>query len=236
MDLGLGRAAGTDPRTASLLRRSAPSLRAGDEFPDQMNELLSFFEDDGPPREAFARTVRAAPIGVPTPKIWILGSSEYGGAYAAKNGFGFAFAHHINPVDAVVTMKRYRADFQPSAYCETPHAILAVSSMCADDEAMARELKEIAAFSGLLFALGLRDIPLPSLAEAREHVWGDDDRALAEASKSRGFVGTSKDVAERLKNLARECQADELMVMSNTHDHDARKKSYTLLANAFTNR
>lgn len=233
IDLGLGRAAGTDPRTASLLRRAAPQLRGGDDFPDQMNELLSFFEDGHEPRPAFARTVRAIPTGIPTPQIWILGSSEYGGAYAAANGLGFAFAHHINPADAAATTTKYRAEFQPSQYAEQPHVILAVSAACAEDDADVADLSLAANLAGLRFARGLRDLPMPSLEEAKAHAWDDEDRALAQASTLRGFIGTRDSLAADLRALADECGADELMIMSNRHDHEKRKRSYTLLASAF---
>lgn len=232
IDLGLGRAAGTDPRTASALRRAA-QFRSSDDFPNQMNELLSYFEDGSEVREAFARTVRAIPTGVPTPEIFILGSSDYGGAFAAKNGFGFAFAHHINPVDAVAVMQKYRADFQPSHYLKEPYAVLGLAAICARDEKVANDLKTVAKLSALQFSTGLRDLPIPSLDEANAYEWDDEDRALADAFTGRGFIGTKEEVVPQLRKLIEECGADELMLMSNPHDHAQRKESYSLLNDAF---
>ncbi len=232
IDLGLGRAAGTDPRTASALRRAA-QFRSADDFPAQMNELLSYFEDGSEVREAFARTVRAIPANTPTPEIFILGSSEYGGAFAAKNGLGFAFAHHINPVDAKNVMQKYRADFQPSHYAKAPYAILGLAAICAPNEDAAKDLKTVARLGALQFSAGLRDLPIPSLEEARAYEWDDEDRALAEAFTGRGFIGTKDEIVPALRKLVEECGADELMIMSNPHDHEQRKESYSLLSEAF---
>jgi luciferase family oxidoreductase group 1 len=232
IDLGLGRAAGTDPRTASALRRAA-QLRSADDFPEQMNELLSYLEDGAEVREAFARTVRAIPTGVPTPEIWILGSSEYGGAFAAKNGFGFAFAHHINPVDAVKVMQKYRADFQPSHYSQTPYAILGLAAICGANENVANDLRTVAKLGALQFSAGLRDLPIPSFSDAKAYEWDDEDRALAQAFNGRGFIGTKEEIVPPIEKLIEECGADELMIMSNPHDHQQRKESYSLLRDAF---
>ena len=232
IDLGLGRAAGTDPRTAAALRRGALQ-RSADDFPEQVEELLGYLDDGNEPRGAFARTVRAIPVGVPSPEIWILGSSDFGGAFAAKNGFGFAFAHHINPVDAVSVLQKYRADFRPSPAQEKPHAILALAAGCAPNENAVRDLELVMALSGLRFALGLRDLKAPSIAEAKAHAWNDDDRALAESFRGRVFLGMPDDVATRVGALVKACAADELMIMSSGCDQASRKESYSLLAKAF---
>ncbi len=232
IDLGLGRAAGTDPRTAAALRRAA-QLRSADDFPEQMNELLSYFEDGSEVREAFTRTVRAIPVGVPTPPIWILGSSDYGGAFAAKNGFGFAFAHHINPVDAAAVMRKYRAEFQPSHYLQKPYAILGLAAICARNESIASDLKTVARLGALQFSAGLRDLPIPTLADANAYVWDEQDRALAEAFNGRGFIGTKEEIVPKIAALVEACGADELMIMSNPHDQAQRKESYSLLSEAF---
>jgi luciferase family oxidoreductase group 1 len=232
IDLGLGRAAGTDPRTASALRRAAV-LRSSDDFPAQMNELLSYFEDGSETREAFARTVRAIPASAPTPEIFILGSSDYGGAFAAKNGLGFAFAHHINPVDAAKVMRKYRDDFEPSQYAKKPYAILALAATCAPNENVAADMKMVARLSALQFSAGLRDLPIPSLEEAKAYEWDDEDRALAEAFNGRGFIGTNEEIVPQIEKLIEACGADELMIMSNPHDHAQRKESYALLKEAF---
>jgi len=231
IDLGLGRAAGTDPRTAVALRGSRHAL-AVDDFPEQMAELVRYLEEDATPRSAFTTSIRAIPLGVPAPVLWILGSTDYGASYAAAHGYGFAFAHHINPGDALHALRAYRAHFRPSARLAEPRTILAVSALCAETEGEADDLRASADLSTLRFASGLRDLPMPSVAEARAHVWDDDARALLEANRGRTFVGTPGHVRHRVLGLAREAQADEVMIMSNIHDHGARKRSYELLATA----
>jgi luciferase family oxidoreductase group 1 len=235
IDLGLGRAAGTDPRAASALRRAAQH-RSADDFPEQMRDLLDYLHDGAEPRGGFARTVRAIPVGVPSPEIWMLGSTDFGGDFAAKHGFGFAFAHHINPSDAAATMQKYRAEFRPSDAQPKPHAILALAAACAPTEEAARDMATVGDLSALRFSLGLRDLPTPSLEEAKAHVWTDEDRSLAEAFRGRVFSGLPGAVAARVAALADECGADEIMIMSNAPTHQARKESYSLLASALTDR
>jgi len=125
IDLGLGRAPGTDPRTAAVLRRSREAVVV-DEFPEQLSSLMGYLDDDGPPRTTFGGPIRAIPTNVPSPEMWLLGSSEAGGALmAAERGLGFAFAHHINPDDSVRALRRYRDAFVPSSRRREPWAILA---------------------------------------------------------------------------------------------------------------
>jgi len=231
IDLGVGRAAGTDPRTAVVLRGSRHALDVTD-FPEQMSELRRYLADDATPRSAFATSIRAIPLGVPSPVLWMLGSTDYGAAYAAEHGLGFAFAHHINPGEALHALRSYRAHFRPTPGLTEPQAILAVSALCAETESEARDLEASANLSILRFAGGLRDLPMPSVAEAHAHAWDDDERSLLQANQGRGFVGTPGHVRHRVLALAREAQVDEVMLMSNIHDHTARKRSYALLAEA----
>ena len=231
IDLGLGRAAGTDPRTAVVLRGSRHALEVAD-FPEQMAELVRYLSDDATPRGAFTTSIRAIPLGVPPPVIWILGSTDYGATYAAEHGLGFAFAHHINPGDALHALRTYRDQFRPTTGLPEPQAILAVSALCAETESAARDLEASANLSILRFAGGLRDLPMPSVEEAYAHAWDDDERSLLEANRGRQFVGTPGHVRHRILGLAREAQVDEVMIMSNIHDHAARKRSYELLVDA----
>ena len=134
IDLGLGRAPGTDPRTAAALRRSRAALDV-DDFPEQFAELTRYLDEDDPPRTGFSGTIRAVPIHVPSPELWLLGSSEAGGALlAAQRGMGFAFAHHINPEDSVRVLRRYREAFVPSLGRHAPWAILALAVVCAETD------------------------------------------------------------------------------------------------------
>ncbi len=231
IDLGIGRAPGTDPRTARALRRNAPET----DFGASLDELVAYLDEDGGPRGPFAGTTIAIPIGVAPPPIFVLGSSDGGVGFATKRGLPFAFAHHINPDDAIVTMRRYKDEFQPSARTAKPYAILAVSVTTAKTREELAPLERCVALGSLRFAQGLRDLPFPSEDEARVHAFDADDEALSRAvMKSRHFVGTIDEVTRDLRALVQATRADELMIMSHAHDHAKRKNVYTLLANAIS--
>src|SRR5258708_16676803 len=131
IDLGLGRAPGTDPLAALALRRSRDTTP--DDFPALLTELLAFFDDDFPADHPFA-AVRATPPAVETPPIFLLGSTDFSYPVAASLGLGFAFAHHINPEPAVPALRAYRREFVPSSRNHAPQPILAVSVVCADTD------------------------------------------------------------------------------------------------------
>ena len=228
IDLGIGRAPGTDPRTARALRRNAPEM----DFDASLDELVTYLNERGGPRGPFAGTIVAAPTGVAPPPIWMLGSSDGGVEFAARRGLPFAFAHHINPRDAVATMRRYREAFRPSAANPEPYAILAVGATTAETERELEPLERCGDVAGLRFAQGLRDLPFPSEDEARAHVFDADEDALRLAMRERHFLGTIDRVARDLRAIVEETRADELMVMCNVHDHEKRKHVYTLLARA----
>lgn len=230
IDLGLGRAPGTDPRTARALRRSNDAT--GDEFPGLLDALCTYLEEIPQARAPFSGTVAAIPMGVVSPEMWILGSTDFGGATAAKIGAGFAFAHHINPGDAVATMRAYRAGFQPSARRAEPYSILAVLAICAPTDAEAKRLASSAALSGVRFAQGIRDLPLPTVDEAMAYPYDELERSMLDAGRERGVIGSPDQVRKGLLSLAEETQADELMVVTAVHDHAARRRSYALMAEA----
>ncbi len=232
VDLGLGRAPGTDPRTAAELRRSRTAV-AIDDFSERLDDLVRYLDDDGPPREGFTGTVRASPLHVPSPELWLLGSSEAGGSvFAAQRGLGFAYAHHINPEDSVRVLRQYREAFVPSARRREPWAILAVGVVCAETDADARELARPGELAMARFLQGVRDRPLPSVAEARAHVIDAHEEALRAGRGEHVIVGGVKRVRDRLRQLVAEARADEVMVLTHVHEHAARKRSYELVAEA----
>jgi len=234
IDLGLGRAPGTDPRTAAALRRSREAV-AIDDFPERLDELTRYLDEDDPPRPGFSATIRAVPTNVPPPELCLLGSSEAGGALmAAQRGLGFAFAHHINPDDAVGVLRRYREAFVPSARRREPWAILALGVVCAESDAAAEELAMSGDLAMVRFLQGVRDLPLPSIEEARAHVFDAEQQALRAARGERVIVGEVRRVRERLRSLVADARADEVMVLTHVHDHAARKRSYDLVAQALT--
>ena len=232
IDLGLGRAPGTDPRTAAALRRSREAVYA-DDFPQQLADLVRYLDDDGPPRAGFSGTIRAIPIDVPSPELWLLGSSEAGGALiAAERGFGFAFAHHINPEDSARVLRRYRDSFVPSASRRTPWAILALAVVCAESDAVAERLASSGELAMVRSLQGIRDLPLPSVDEALAHRYDELEEALRVGRGVHVIVGSVARVRDRLTQLVEASGADEVMVMTHVHEQAARERSYELVAEA----
>ena len=232
IDLGLGRAPGTDPRTAAALRRSREAV-ATDDFAERFDELARYLADDDPPRAGVTGTIRAIPTNVPPPELWMLGSGDAGGMLlAAQHGLGFAFAHHLNPEDAARTLRRYREIFVPSTHRREPWAILAVGVVCAGSDRAAEELASSGKLSMVRFVQGIRDRPLPSVEEALAHVYDAEETALLTGGPRRVFVGDVARVRAELGALVAESRADEVMVLTGVHSHEARKRSYTLVAEA----
>jgi luciferase family oxidoreductase group 1 len=232
IDLGIGRAPGTDPRTAAALRRSRDALRA-DDFPEQLAELVRYLDDQGPPRTGFSGTIRAIPTNVPSPELWLLGSSETGGAsLAAERGLGFAFAHHINPDDSTRVLRRYRERFVPSSGRHEPWAILTIAVICAETDAAAERLASSGELAMVWFGQGIRDRPLPSVEEALAYRYDAQEESLRAGRRAHLLAGGVDRLRERVARLVEDSGADEVMVVTLVHDHGARKRSYALLAEA----
>lgn len=232
IDLGLGRAPGTDKRTAALLRRT-DSRAQPDDFATSLDSLLAFFEDDGRPREGFTTTVRAMPVGVPRPDVFLLGSSEESARFAAKRGLAYAYAHHLAPADAEAALALYRETFTPVDRLRAPYAILTVNALVTDEPSRVDDLLAIARLGTLRFARGLRDLPIPTAEEARATPFEEEDLALLAAYEGHErLLGPVDPIANRLRTLIAKTHADELMLTTQTHDHELRKKSYELLAKA----
>jgi luciferase family oxidoreductase group 1 len=231
IDLGLGRAPGTDARTALALRRSAEILRS-DTFPTQLGELLAFL-GDGPPEGHPLHGITAVPRGGSSPELWMLGSSDYGAQVAAQLGMGFAFAHHINPAMAIHALRAYREGFRPSNELTEPKPILGVAVVCADTEDEAERLAATVDLVWLRIGQGQTGLPVPSLDEALAYEYSQFEEVQRRANRSRFWIGTGAQVAARLDELARITDVPELMVLTMVHDHDARRHSYELLADAF---
>jgi luciferase family oxidoreductase group 1 len=232
IDLGLGRAPGTDARTARILRRDASA--AAEDFVTLFDDLSAYLADAqssasasipaGPAR------VRAIPTGVAPPDLWILGSSDYGAEFAARRGLGFAFARHINPTDAVAVLRAYRAGFRPSAARREPAAILALSVVCAETDDEAEELAACVDLSTTRFFRGIRDLPFPSVAEARAHTYDAEEEGLRRFHRERHIVGSPARVRDEILSLAMASAADEIMIMTQAHEHAKRRRSYELVA------
>lgn len=230
IDLGLGRAPGTDGMTALALRRSRAALHA-DDFPEQLTELLAFLSD-GFAEDHPYRRIKAIPADVGTPEIWLLGSSDFSARLAAERGLGFTFAHHINPLPAIDALRFYREWFRPSEHLTEPKAMLAVSVICAETDEAADELARPADLTLLRFGQG-KSAPLPSVEKATLYPYTDEEREFVRFNRTRLFVGSPATVREGLSHLADQCGVDEIIVTTLMHEHQARRRSYELLAEAF---
>jgi luciferase family oxidoreductase group 1 len=232
IDLGLGRAPGTDPVTSyALRRRQGISDDEDDDFLQRFQELL-LFESHGFPDNHPFRNIRAMPAEVALPPIFLLGSSGYSAQLAAAVGAGFSFAHHFSDFDPVAPMRFYRDHFRPSASRQHPHAILAVAAVSADTDAQAERLATTIDLNFVRRAKG-EYLPLASPEEASAYPYTPAERERIRQNRRRVFVGSPQTVAERLTPLIAETAADELMITTMIHDHAARKRSYELLAQAF---
>jgi len=230
IDLGLGRAPGTDGATAYALR-SRLDPREGDDFLERLHELTLWETRDFPANHPYTKVV-AMPDDVPLPPIWLLGSSDYSSELAAQVGMGFAFAHHFASYDAIEALTHYHRRFKPSGWRTTPHGILAVAAVAAETDAEAERLAASMDLNRLRRDRG-QHLPLPSVEEALAYPYTDAERAAIARNRARLFVGSPATVMAKLQPMIDASQADELMIITAVYDHDARKKSYSLLADAF---
>lgn len=232
IDLGIGRAPGTDRITALALRRAREVMNAED-FPQQMEELLGFFNDEFPPENPFRR-VHAIPRGVGQPEIWLLGSSDFSARMAAEMGLSFAFAHHISPAPALMALLEYHKNFRPSRYLDKPNAMIAVSVICAETDEEAERLAKSADLVWLRFSKGNHSLPFPSVEEAEDYPYNDLDLAVINQNRERLLVGSPALIKKNLERFSELTGANEIMVMTMIHDHALRRRSYELLAQEFS--
>jgi luciferase family oxidoreductase group 1 len=223
IDLGLGRAPGTDPSAALALRRTLQSDPA--EFPRDVQELIAYLEPAAP-----GQRVRAVPGEGADVPIWILGSSTFGAQVAAALGLPFAFASHFAAAMLAEATRVYRGSFRPSPRLERAYLMLGVNVVAADTEDHARFLASSGrqSFASLRAGMPIA-LPPPSKEWTREA--GADVRDLRSPEASRAsFVGTGETVVAQLREFAERTGADELIVASHIYDHDARLRSYELIA------
>ena len=223
IDLGLGRAPGTDPATSRALRPFD-----GEQFPDLLRELLALSRRTFPADHPFG-SVRVVPGDVPLPPIWVLGSSGAMAAFAGSLGLGYSFARHFSPNPPQPAIRAYRQAFTPSEQFPSSHVILGVSVICAPTE---EEAEYHAASTDLAWVrLHRREFaPLPSPEEAIAYQYSPQERVIVEANRQRHFIGTPFKVASTIRNLVNDTGADEIMVTSMMYGRDARFRAYGLLA------
>lgn len=229
IDLGIGRAPGSDPLTARAL--AGPAGGSPEIFPHQVRDLLGWLAGDMPPEHPFAR-VRAMPTGDSVPEVWLLGSSDQSAALAAHFGTAFSFAHFINADGGAEITRAYAREFKPSALLAAPMASVAVFVVCAETETEAERLaKSRDLFIARLYAG--RGGRYPTVAEAEAHPYTPWERQIVEHARGRRVAGTPGQCRERLEALAHDYGVDEIMVVTITETPESRRRSYELLARAF---
>jgi luciferase family oxidoreductase group 1 len=231
IDLGIGRAPGTDHVTSVALRRRQ-DIADDDDFIDRFQELL-LFENNGYPADHPFRNVHAMPNDVKLPPIFLLGSSDYSAQLAAQIGAGFSFAHHFSGLDPAAPMLLYRERFRPSQLLPKPYAIIAAAAVVADTDA---EADRLASTIDLNFVRRSKGVyaPLDSPETALAYDYSPIDRERMRKNRERLIVGSPSTVRERLAELIAQTHADEAMITTMIYDHEARKRSYALLAEAFS--
>ena len=230
IDLGVGRAPGSDGMTAHALNPNAAS--AADLFPAQLRDLLAWTTGGPLPAQHPFRDIRAQPEGPGAPEIWVLGSSDYGAQVAAHFGLPYCFAHFITDGHgAAEAIGLYRDRYQPSARHPEPHAALCAWALACDTEAEAERQYMARAVWRLGRDRGVFQ-PLVSPEEAAAYEPSDMDRARMQRGRARAIIGTGPQVAAALDGLANSVAADEVAVLTTTHDPSVRRRSYTLLAEA----
>src|SRR5262249_49586367 len=230
IDLGLGRAPGTDPITSMALRRGQ-DVRGDDDFLERFQELI-LIEQNGFPEGHPFRSVRAMPADVPLPPIYLLGSSGYSAELAAMIGAGFSFAPHFATHDPVDAMTSYRRHFKPSPARPRPQAIGGVAAVAADTDAEAERLAATIDLNTVRRAKG-EYLPLASPEEAAAQDYSPIDRERIRQARGRLFAGAPKTILDLLVPFIAKTQADEVMITTMIYDHAARRHSYELMAQGF---
>jgi luciferase family oxidoreductase group 1 len=226
IDLGIGRAPGTDPVTSSALRPFDPN-----NFREHLGEMIGLSRGELPAEHPFHR-VRVIPSGVELPPIYILGSSGASARLAGELGTGYSFARHFSHTSPIPAIQAYRASFRPSAQFPEPRVILGAAVICAETD---EEAQYLAASFDLMWVRITRGefSPIPTPEEALAYPYTPRERAIADSYRSLVIVGSPETARREISSLAAETGSDEVMVTATVHSHAARVRSYELLAEAF---
>ncbi len=242
VDLGIGRAPGTDGATASALRRTDRLREGVDDFPQHLAELIRFLDDDFPAGHPYAR-IHAVPGPVQgsadggvqsaaRPSVWLLGSSGFSARLAAELGLPFAFAHHFSAANTAPALELYRESFRPSAVLDRPYALIGVQAFAAGSEQEARRQVMTGALSMLRLRTGHPGL-VPTPEEAEAYPYSPREREFTDSWLANVEYGTPETVRDGLNALAKRTGADELMITSNAHGPAARLRSFELIADAY---
>jgi luciferase family oxidoreductase group 1 len=230
IDLGVGRAPGSDQLTAYALQRDRRTA-APDDFPSQLAELIAYFDEGLPADHPFAGLARNLPGRPEKPEIWLLGSSPQSGLWAAEVGLPYMFADFISPTGAIIA-ERYRNDYSAQARTPRPLPAVAVSVVCAETDAEARRLSASTRMAFTLLRRG-QLIKVPTVETALDFLEAEGRSVDEPLSGRRLIVGSPATVRAEIEAVAAEYGAREVMVVTITHDHRVRRRSYELLAEAF---
>ncbi|MFF3326132.1 LLM class flavin-dependent oxidoreductase [Streptomyces sp. NPDC002889] len=235
VDLGLGRAPGTDGATAAALRRTDRLNEGADDFPQQLAELTRFLDDDFPDGHPYAR-IHAVPGPVQGPShrppLWLLGSSGFSARLAGVLGLPFAFAHHFSAQNTLPALDLYRESFRPSALLDAPYALIGVSALATEEEKEARRQALTGALSMLRLRTGRPGL-IPTPEEAQAYRFSAMEQEFVDSWLSNIVHGTPEAVRTGLDDLQKRTGADELMITSHAHGGDVRLRSYELIADAY---
>jgi luciferase family oxidoreductase group 1 len=232
IDLGVGRAPGTDPFTAAAIRYGS---RVGPEhFPNMIADLQALLNDTDPPTPGM-EAARAFPKTDVPPDMWMLGSSEDSAMLAGLAGLPYNFAYFINPNITPDIFDLYRERFKPGPNLDSPHTCLTLFAVCAETE---EEAQRLATSRDLWYIRLLRGNPgpFPTPEEARDYPYAQGELDLIAANRHKRAVGTPEQVKHKVEALAQEFGANEIMLVTIVHDHKARLRSYELLAQEFNYR
>jgi luciferase family oxidoreductase group 1 len=229
VDLGIGRAPGTDQSTAFALQRDRRHP-APDDFPQQLGELLAYLENQMPAGHPFSR-LAALPGRPHVPDVWLLGSSQQSALWAADNGLPYCFADFINPEGSAYA-QLYRERFSPSETLTEPRLIVAGFVVCAETEDQAQHVASSARMTRALLNEG-KLIPVPPVERALQFLAERGPNADTVSRPRRAIVGAPTNVKNGIEDLAKLYGAEEVMILTTTYDHSARRRSYELIADAF---
>jgi len=223
IDLGLGRAPGTDQATVQALRRTQLSAES---FPHDVLELQHYLAPAQP-----GQRVQAVPAAGTEVPLWILGSSTFGARLAAELGLPYAFASHFAPDLLLPALQMYREYFKPSQQLDAPYAMVGVNVICAGSDGEARRLATTQQMSFADIFRGARGLSKPPIDDIDSY-WSPTERLQAQQMLARSIIGSPRTVASGLDALVRETRADELMIVSDVFDHALRRRSIELIAAA----
>jgi luciferase family oxidoreductase group 1 len=235
IDLAVGRAPGTGGLEAYALQRERSKRQQAEDFTEQVMELDAFLHHDFAPEHPFSR-IKVSPEMPGCPDLWMLGSSMWSAGVAAQLGMPYAFAHFIGPDQTEAALALYRSSFKPSKNLSEPRVIVALGAICADSEAEAVRLSASTKVLIRGIRLGGERRPVPTPEDALRELDGLGEGAdpfTWDASPwPRYIVGSAAQVSDKLEALARDFSVDELMILTVIHDHQARRRSYELLADS----